>query len=340
MAQNQHYVPQFILRQFLSNQTKGQVTVYDKHDDRVFTTSTKNVMAETKFNDFVLDEKWIASFEPIASTIESAIFPRYNTILETQQLEKTPQERVDLSALIAFQAVRTKSHRERMREVENAIRGKVESLGGSMEDIEGWAPLTEDRLKQSHLSSVRDLMFTIVDCLVDKVFLLLKCKPGRSFYLGDNPVCLHNMKQYGPYGNLGFGVKGIEVYMPLSSNLLLAAWCPSVLEEATQALQEAERGLEVSALDKLMKGEISHEQMKSWLEHVKGEGVARPKSLLACIERGTPIDSDDDNMDFINSMQTGYAHRYLVCQKGDFELARRFSHEFPELKKGRKFVIS
>lgn len=340
MAQNQHYVPQFILRQFLSNQKKGQVTVYDKHDDRVFTTSTKNVMAETKFNDFVLDEKWIASFEPIASTIESTIFPRYNRILETRQLELTPEERVDLSALIAFQAVRTKSHRERIRDLETAIREKVEALGGSMENIEGWEPLTEDRLKQFHLAGMRELMLEIIKCLVDKVFLLLERKSGRSFYLGDNPVCLHNMKQYGPYGNLGFGVPGIEVYMPLSSNLLLAAWCPSILEEAALALQKAEQTAEQLAVGKLMRGEISHHQMKTWLERVKAVDLARPRSLFECIERGTPVNSDDDNMDFINSIQTACAHRYLVCQQGNFELARRFNHESPELRKGRKFVIT
>lgn len=69
-AQNQHYVPKHILRQFLSDPGSEQVTVYDKHEERTFTTSIKNVMAERRFNDFAFDDEWIISFEPLACGAE------------------------------------------------------------------------------------------------------------------------------------------------------------------------------------------------------------------------------------------------------------------------------
>jgi hypothetical protein len=67
-AQNQHYVPKFILRQFLTDETKEHVYVYDKHEDKIFVTAIMNIMAESRFHDFSV-EQWTASFEPAASRI-------------------------------------------------------------------------------------------------------------------------------------------------------------------------------------------------------------------------------------------------------------------------------
>jgi hypothetical protein len=138
-AQNQHYVPKFVLRQFLSNERREQVSVYDKHADRAFTTSIRNIMAERRFNDFVFDE-WSGSFEPIATKIEHFILPRYSKIIEQRRLEGTPDEKADLSFLIAFQMLRTKGHRDMRAALENQIRKKVEAIGGQMEQLEGWTP--------------------------------------------------------------------------------------------------------------------------------------------------------------------------------------------------------
>ncbi|HEV7658663.1 MAG TPA: DUF4238 domain-containing protein [Allosphingosinicella sp.] len=51
-AADQHYVPKFILRQFLADEKNERVNVYDKHEGQTFVTSIKNVMAERRFNDF------------------------------------------------------------------------------------------------------------------------------------------------------------------------------------------------------------------------------------------------------------------------------------------------
>jgi uncharacterized protein (TIGR02391 family) len=92
-AQNQHYVPKFILRQFLCDAEKEQVTVYDKHDDKIFTTAIKNIMAERRFHDFAIEE-WTTSFEPVATKIEQTVLPVYTTILETRRLERPLQKLV------------------------------------------------------------------------------------------------------------------------------------------------------------------------------------------------------------------------------------------------------
>lgn len=73
-AQKQHYVPQFILRQFLTDEEKEHVSVYDKHTEMTFITSIRNIMAERRFNDLTIDE-YIISFEPVACAIEGIFMP-------------------------------------------------------------------------------------------------------------------------------------------------------------------------------------------------------------------------------------------------------------------------
>jgi hypothetical protein len=332
-AQNQHYVPKFILRHFLSEPIKEQVSVYDKHTDRIFATSIKNIMAERRFNDFVVED-WIVSFEPIAGWIESQIVPFYKRLIDTRRLEHTPEERAALALLISFQFVRSKANRELVKGIEELLEQKVTSMGGSMNDIKGWEPLTEDNLKKQHLMGMREMVHEFALIIGEKDFLLAESGAGRGFYLGDSPVCLNNARDFGPRGNLGLSVPGIEIYMPLSSDLMLCAWCPSILRGIRYDLENGRKSREKDFLGLLMSGKISAAEMKERLEEFRAlEGPA--ESLLSNFAAGLPFPSNDDNMDYYNSMQVSFAHRYVVCRRSDFKLAREHNKEFPYLRKGR-----
>jgi hypothetical protein len=329
-AQNQHYVPQFILRQFLRDAAKEQVWVYDKHSERTFATSVKNIMAERRFNDFVFEE-WIVSFEEIASHIENMVLPRYRKVIEGRCLEGTPEEKADLAFLIAFQFMRTKANRQFIVRLEEEIRKRIEASGGRMEDIDGWRPLTEDTVKQEHLTNIKRDIGEFAQLIAAKDLLLLEASPGREFYLGDNPVCLHNDQKYGPYGNLGLAVPGIQIYLPLTADLLLCAWCPSIIAGLKAQVQEARAQAEREAIGALMAGRISAAQMRQHLI-----GLFDPaEDTLRAYERRTPMSSTVQSMDFYNSLQVGYAHRYVVSKRGDFALAQRHNAEFPRLRQGR-----
>src|ERR1700755_2511985 len=112
MTQNQHYVPKFILRQFCANSDTERVAVYDKQSDKTFVTSIRNVMAENRFNDFLFDDDWIVSFEPIACAAEDQVLPTYKKLLERRRLDNSPQEKAALAFFVAFQFLRTKGHRD------------------------------------------------------------------------------------------------------------------------------------------------------------------------------------------------------------------------------------
>jgi hypothetical protein len=209
-AKNQHYVPRFILRHFLANEEKEQVAVYDKHEDRTFTTSIKNIMAEGKFHDFSFEE-WVVSFERGISRIEKSILPTYTRIVAERRLQRTDEERVALAFLVAFQFMRTKSHRNLTRELEGELRKKIENMGGRMEDLEGWEPLTENEIKKEHLRDLQKNIGKYARLIAAKHFFLTSAPGQRGFYLGDHPVCLNNQRDFGPYGNIGLALPGIEI---------------------------------------------------------------------------------------------------------------------------------
>lgn len=333
-AQNQHYVPKLALRYFLCDDENERVSVYDKHTDRTFVTSIKNVMAERRFNDFHFRE-WIVSFEQISNRLEEMILPRYRKIIETRRLEGTPQEKADLGLLIAFQFTRTRASREWWLDIDGALKAKVEALGRKMEDVQGWSPMTEDRLKMQHLSSLKRSVAEFAGIIAQKDFMLAESAPGTSFSLGDNPVCLHNEQDFGPYGNLGLAVPGIQIYLPLTPDLLLCAWCPSLLSQGRKNLDEIKKTVQRETLAALMAGKISGPQMKTIIKRM-AQQYQPTEALHRAFAEGRPISSDLENLDFYNSLQSMFAYRYIISKDGNFDLARRHNREHPGLRKGKR----
>jgi hypothetical protein len=341
-AQNQHYVPKFILRQFLSDPAHERVTVYDKHTEKIFVSSIKNVMAERRFHDFTFDDEFMVSFEPVACGAENEILPAYQSVLDERKLDGTIEQKESLALLMAFQLLRTKAHRDQWRNLEDALRNKVEEDGGRMQDVQGWEdwqPSTEDELKRQHLLFMQENLIPFAQIIAQKDFLLAEPSPGRSFYLGDNPVSLSNERDFGPYGNLGLAVPGIEIYLPLSSKLMLGAWCPTILQQARDVNARGKTDRRSEALARLRAGTLTPDGMRQLLERVKPlEELA--DALVNRFEQGRPIPSTEENMDYYNSLQTSYAYRYVVCQKADFDLARRYNKEFPKFRTGRRPTFS
>lgn len=337
-AQNQHYVPKFVLRHFLADATTERVNVYDKHDDRSFVTSIKNIMAERRFNEFAFDDDYIASFEPIACGAEDQVLPAYREVIAHRRLDDRPEQKAALAVFLAFQFLRTKSHRDQWRAMEEETVKMVEASGGRMQDMQGWEnwqPATEDSLKREHLMSIQGHIGEVAQIIGQKDFLLMEPAPGTNFYLGDNPVVLANSRDFGPYGNLGLAVAGIEIYMPLSADFLLCAWCPSILAGIRERLPIAQRECEADALARVARGELDAAGMRQILKDFAA-ATRDQRELVTCAAEGLPISSLPINMEYYNSLQTSYAYRYVIDKDGDFDLARRVNRENPQFQRGRR----
>ncbi|NRF50257.1 DUF4238 domain-containing protein, partial [Pseudomonas stutzeri] len=101
IAKVQHYVPQFLLRNF-GNGKKDQVWVYDKSSARAFPSNTKNVASESRFYDFEYQGQTI-SLEPWLGQLEGSAQSVIRFILETDSVAKLADEQKQI--LAAFWAV-------------------------------------------------------------------------------------------------------------------------------------------------------------------------------------------------------------------------------------------
>lgn len=336
-AQNQHYVPKFILRNFLADERKEQVCVFDKLKSESFTTSIKNILAERRFNEFIFDE-FIISFEKAAWEIEEMLLPAYRKVLAERKLDKTPQQQADLAFLVAFQLTRAKGHREMSKDIRSALESAILSSGAKLEDIPGWTPADENTEKMHELILMKSNINRFAEIIAGKDFFLAEAGQGRSFYLGDDPVCLHNLRDTQPYGNLGLAVEGIQIYMPLSHDLMLCALCPTIVEgEMGIELESKQKRIRDNLFSRVLAGEIPAAHMRDVIQRFDA-GNERAREIKAAIKDGNSIQSDNQNMDFYNSLQVSCATRYVIAKDGDFALAAKHAAEFPG--RGRRISVA
>jgi hypothetical protein len=337
-AQNQHYVPKFILRNFLSNPKKEQVHVFSKRSGKGFSTSIKNIMAERRFHEFAVDENYLASFEESVCRVEDMLLPAYRSVIEKRRLDGTPEQKAHLAMLIAFQLLRTRSQRDQLVDMEHQLAEHLEQHGGSIEDIEGYKPLTDDALREQHIRFMRNAVGEFAQVVAAKDFLLLEAPKNRRFYLSDNPVTIHNSRPSdGFYGNMGLACEGIEIYMPLTSDLQLCAWCPSLLLDMRERNAESNRQLAAAILSPAI-GVTNPALLAEQLQQLR-EYRENIEDTLNRVTEGIPLSASCENMDFQNALQVGQARDHLICQKADFDLAKRLNAEYPA-SNGRHFSVS
>lgn len=331
-AQKHHYVPKLILRNFLFDKKREFVRVYDKKEDREFKTSIHNIMAERRFHDFTFDE-YIVSFENIAGKIEEVILPAYRSVIQARQLSGSPEERGALALLIAFQFVRTRAARDHWKQLDDIVREKIEAMGGAIEDIRGYEPPTENNLAKAHVLHMKEALSQFSPIIAEKNFSLMLATGNRKFYLGDNPVVLHNENDFGPYGNIGLAVKGIQIFLPLSSDIVLCAFCPSIVNELYSEMASMIKGRDEIIAAKVLSGDILISQVKALREQFSEKDQETYKKISSYDQSGLIL-ARDEHVDFINSLQSMYATRFVICAKGDLRLARQHNAEFPQFRQG------
>lgn len=163
----------------------------------------------------------------------------------------------------------------------------------------------------------------LVPHFLNKAWLLLETTPKHPFFISDNPIGLHNDMDHGPYGNLGLAVRGIQIYLPLSSTLCLHLLCPTIAEEFRKA----------------------HDNLRVFDQMAPGfadSAVKRPAFAIAFCEglmNGTPVRVVEDNVTLINSLQVVFSSRFVYCESNQFELVQRMIRDNQAYREGLKPVV-
>lgn len=320
IAKVQHYVPQFLLREFGTGK-KDQLHVFDKASGRTFVTNAKNVASESRFYDFEVHEAKL-TIEPALSKLESAAKPLLERIAkEDTVVGFTPIERAQLCAFFAVQFTRTKNFRERYKSLSDMVLERVKEISPSEEVFnefsKGVPETNENHLKLITAESVISAPRDYGPLFNNKTWHVLTTTVKRPFFLGDNPITLQNATDMRPYGDLGLAVKGIEIYFPLTPTRALAMWCPSISEQIIKSGEQLQH----------LRGQAP--EMLKDLEDP--EGLER---LAAAVTNGTPLAYEPVHIENFNSLQVSNAERYVFSNGENFEFARRMLSTHPHLSKG------
>jgi len=299
-AKTQHYVPQFLLKNFATTGTE-QVHVFDKREEKAFRAHVRKVAAENGLYDVKLPER-IVSAETALSSLDGAAARVIGKILREQSLKLlTHDDRVVMSLFIGTQMLRVPHQVEIAFQLTEVLRKRFGSIDGMPETAEASRKLARESMVE-RLSIAMDLL----PHLLNKTWFLLKADTKSSFAISDNPVTMHNIRKTPWGGSLGVAVKGIEIYLPLSAEITVALYCKS--HEATWLRTKTQQAL----IDSLGIA-IPHEfRLQAGLF----------SSLLQGIETGHPIQLTGRVIDFQNELQIWNSVRFVFSKTGDFDLAR------------------
>jgi hypothetical protein len=149
---------------------------------------------------------------------------------------------------------------------------------------------------QARLSTIINLarLPTFAEPFANKDVLVI-APTGKSFMIGDNPVVRFNSF---PYGDLGLSSPGVEIYFPISSDLTVGFYCPTICRH----LEQLER--------------FGEPKFQAWLDALRG---------------GQPIAYTPDQVDHLNELQVRSSSQYLFSSDGDFSLVQAVLDLAPDL---------
>ena len=309
----QHYVPQFLLRNFALT-GKEQLHVYDKREGRSFRANVRKVAAENGLYDLESPDGKISA-EPMLSRLEGDASKAFGKLLKSQNVRSLSlDDKVVISLFTGVQMLRVTNMVEVMFDVTETIRKK----------ISGMPENAVEARKQARECLVNNLSLAkdFAPEFLNKTWLLLKAHEKSEFYISDNPVAMHNIHGTPFRGSLGLAVKGIEIYLPISPKLTLAFFCKSKEQSwlVSKAQYDLLKDLKIAIPENLSSSK------QAFFEAIRG------------LETGDPVQVSEQVTDFQNELQVWHSSRFLFSKKGEFDLAKNAIKQNPTLRRGPRLT--
>ena len=322
LTRRQHFIPRFLLKRF-SGGKKKQVWVFDKTTGTKFRTNPANIAAERDLYNIELG-RYVATVELSLAKLESTWAAILKNTLRVDSIDDlSAVDRIHLAVLITHLHLRSPNSQEMRAAMVDSMREKIRSLGGDPDALEETRRLSSKDEKRLSVHLLQNLPENIAPLLVMKRWALHSTGPRRSLYLSDNPVAMHNERRLPYTGNLGFGVPGIEVYLPVSSTRCLALYCPSLFGGTTEAPPDTHDSVMVEQL-------LRDETLLS----------ERLREISPPLQGGRPWPLRSESVIFLNSLQVWNAERYLFSDREDFSLAEEMISQDERLRFGPRPVVN
>jgi hypothetical protein len=316
MSQLHHYVPRFLLRRFGTGK-KEHVHTFDKTNGSVFSRAAGKLAANRDFYDFEFMGKPM-TVEPALADVEAKAGRHIAHILKERRLQRfDPEERGHIARFLAVQLVRTPAHAATWSDMAERMESwlRENGMAESFFDTDPRLGGHDNAERAMRARRIVNAPAEFGGALLAKDWMLFEAAPPGRFLIGDHPLVMHNSNRFELRGNVGLGVEGIEIYIPLSPTLILGLLCPSLREGLTESL----RGL-----------------------HSRTQGIASDNArkhgerLLAAMGAGVPMPVTAEETIFFNSLQVANAERFVFSSDAKFDLVTSMLAENSELKRGRR----
>jgi hypothetical protein len=301
---DQHFVPQFLLRGFASEKRK-QVYVFDKSNDKEFRSSIRNLACQRDFYDPNLDQ-WLGKLEEMTAPIISSVRSK-------RTLSHLSQDAIQwFAGFVAVQQVRTIHYREVSADLNKQVADALRSSGAEPNSVENFRELSSAEIREHTNASIAKLSLNLLPHIMSKNWILLSPASGSEFWIGDHPVTLANNMNPGDglRGTLGFAVPGIEIYIPLGSELMLGCLCPSI-----RAMFAASQS-----------GRLPP--------------APRASEFLRAFNGSTTLELNSENVKYHNSLQVINAERFVYSAHATFDMAREMVSSDQSLRIGARLEIA
>lgn len=269
------------------------------------------------------------NFEQELSVLEEKTASAFKALMFRRTLRAIDDEdKAWIGVFLASQHIRVKNFREMILDADRQFCERLREMGVEPKNARGFSPLTPLRDEKQSREFATYFLFKNVRRfaaeMLNKKWVLFETTKHAPFCIGDNPVTLHNDKDFGAYGNIGLAVPGIQIHLPITRNLTLALWCSALFEGKRKEMQR----LQAMAL-------FGYHR----LDAATRETIRLAAADFRRIEAGDAVMLNDDNVLFLNSLQARWADRCVMSRVKNFSMVERMLKDFPESRRGPRIRV-
>jgi len=302
--ENQHWVSKFLVKNFADGD--GRVYSMDIHTGEIRKPPPKYAAARAGFNEFLINGQEV-SFEDHLEALETPAAPVLQRIVSSRSTGwLSMKQKACLAKFMAAQSFRTEAF----------YKGINVQLSRQQ-----FGPIFSELWRSA---------FIVANEIVRRQWILMVIEHDDVFYLGDHPLVLQNTEHPADAGDLGFDVKGVEAFLPLSPTCALYMPCLTTSEEIRSGYEKAllrHQTMRSAAIRGIPFPSIRPDYL-----HLVQRVIGNSHPLYKAIVDGCPITAKAENVENLNYLQCAWSHTTLYSNRKNFMFAKRVFRENPQYR--------
>ncbi len=312
-----HYISQFLLKNFTDSEKKT-VFVLDKTNGKIYKSSLLDTGSENFFYEFAGINPGTDTEAKLAN-LESVCAPIFEQVIRKESIKAIrAKDRALLCLFASVQHLRTNKQREEIEQLNKFISEFFKSEGiDPNKDVENFKELSQEEIINASISNLHSLGADLTRHFINKEIRLIKAPDNEEFYISDHPITLYNHFPREGRGNLGLGLRGIEIQFPISPKLCLNFFCSETISKLRRA--------------------VAHFRVMKHLGMGAPLDMSEPEEILQEFDSKATKVLRRENVEFNNSLQVSQSSRFIYSHNGKFDLAIEMLKTNPELRLPRWF---